>query len=77
MANEDFDLVELEQSDLPRMAELVRRYKDARLDPTDVSVVAIAERLGVTQIATVDRRDFSLIRPRHVQAFRLLPDTLS
>ncbi|GAA4230503.1 hypothetical protein GCM10023075_40380 [Streptosporangium album] len=47
-----------------------------RLDPADVSVVAIAERLGVTQIATIDRRDFTLIRPRHVSAFRLLPDVL-
>jgi predicted nucleic acid-binding protein len=58
------------------MAELVRTYKDARLDPADVSVVAIAERLAITHIATLDRRDFSLIRPRHVSAFTLLPETL-
>ncbi len=61
------------------MAELVRLYKDARLNPADVSVVAIAiaERLGVTQIATIDRRDFTLIRPRHVSAFKLLPEVLA
>ncbi|MEV4103584.1 hypothetical protein AB0J42_25285 [Nonomuraea sp. NPDC049649] len=59
------------------MAELVRLYKDARLDPADVSLAAIAERLGVTQVATIDRRDFTLIRPRHVPAFRLLPETLA
>ncbi|GAA3521990.1 hypothetical protein FHR32_008627 [Streptosporangium album] len=76
LVTEEFELVDLLAADVRRMAELVRLYKDARLDPADVSVVAIAERLGVTQIATIDRRDFTLIRPRHVSAFRLLPDVL-
>lgn len=39
----------------------------------DASLVAIAERLGVTEIATLDRRDFTVVRPRHVGAFVLLP----
>ncbi|GAA3126454.1 hypothetical protein [Nonomuraea salmonea] len=74
---EEFELVELLPVDVRRMAELVRLYKDARLDPADVSVVAIAARLGITQIATIDRRDFTLIRPRHVSAFSLLPEILA
>ncbi|WP_440070473.1 type II toxin-antitoxin system VapC family toxin [Streptosporangium sp. OZ121] len=74
---EEFELVDLLPVDVRRMAEFVRLYKDARLDPADVSVVAIAERLGVTQIATIDRRDFTLIRPRHVSAFALLPEVLN
>jgi hypothetical protein len=37
------------------------------------SVVAIAERLDVREIATIDRRPFSVVRPRHVDAFTLLP----
>jgi hypothetical protein len=32
------------------MAELVRTYEDARLDPADVSVVAIAERVGCSSL---------------------------
>lgn len=32
-----------------------------------------AERLNVRQIITTDRRDFSLVRPRHCVAFELLP----
>jgi uncharacterized protein len=36
-------------------------------------VIAIAERLGITQIATRDRRDFTVVRPRHAGAFELLP----
>lgn len=37
------------------------------------SVVAVAERLGLTEIATIDRRHFSVVRPRHIDAFTLLP----
>lgn len=77
LVTEEFELVDLRPADVRRMAELVRFHKDARLDPADVSVVAIAERLDVTQIATLDRRDFTLIRPRHTPAFRLLPAVLA
>lgn len=59
--------------DLLRMAELVARYSDLPLGTVDASVVAAAERLEVTTIATLDRRDFGVVRPRHVEAFELLP----
>ena len=42
------------------------------LGGVDSSIVAAAERLRVTTIATLDRRHFGLIRPDHVQAFELL-----
>ncbi|GII67278.1 hypothetical protein Skr01_73630 [Sphaerisporangium krabiense] len=77
LVTEEFESVDLLPADVRRMAELVQFYRDARLDPADVSVVANAERLGITQIATIDRRDFSLIRPRHVPAFRLLAEVLA
>lgn len=32
-----------------------------------------AEQLGVQEIATLDRRHFSVVRPSHVNAFALLP----
>lgn len=66
-------LVDLVPADLGRMAELVSRYNDLRLDPTDASVMAIAERLNVQQVATLDRRDFSVVRPRHVAHFAIVP----
>jgi uncharacterized protein len=68
-----YALVELEGADLKRMAELARDYRDLRLDPTDASVIAMAERLGVKQVATLDRRDFGVVRPRHVDARQLVP----
>jgi hypothetical protein len=33
----------------------------------------MAERLGVTTVFTLDRRHFGALRPRHVQAFDIVP----
>ena len=63
-----------EPADFEGMAELVGRYANLDLGAADASIVAIAERLGVSTIATVDRRDFSIVRPKHVAAFELVPD---
>ena len=41
------------------------------LGTVDASVVAAAERLGITAVATTDRRHFSVVRPSHVAAFEL------
>lgn len=71
----DGDLVieSLTAADLARVAELVETYIDLGLGGTDASVIAIAERLGQSEIATLDRRHFSVVRPAHVDAFGLLP----
>lgn len=60
-------------ADWMRIAELVARYSDLPLGTADASVVAAAERLGVTEVATVDRRHFHVVRPCHAGAFTLLP----
>jgi uncharacterized protein len=57
------------------MAELVRGYDDLALGTMDASVIAVAERLDVRKIATLDRRHFTAVRPSHVEAFTLLPET--
>lgn len=59
--------------DYQRMSELVEQYHDLPLGAADASIVALAERLRVTRIATVDRRDFGIVRPRHIGAFELVP----
>lgn len=66
-------VVDLEQEDWQRVRMLVRRYADLPLGVFDASVVAVAERLEERVIATLDRRHFSVVRPRHVRAFALLP----
>jgi hypothetical protein len=56
------------------MAELADTYIDRPMGATDASVIAIAERLGIVEIACTDRTDFRMVRPRHVEAFTLLPE---
>jgi uncharacterized protein len=73
VANGEMGLAELTTHDLRRTLELLDRYSAARIGFVDAAVVATAERLRVSRILTTDRRDFSLIRPRHCKAFELLP----
>lgn len=71
--NGEMVLEELTLQDLRRTLELLDRYSAARIGFVDAAVVATAERLRVSRILTTDRRDFALIRPRHCDAFELLP----
>ncbi len=66
-------VAELTITDYTRSVELVRRYADLGLGLVDASVVAIAERLNVVTIATLDRRHFTVVRPAHCDAFELIP----
>jgi len=71
--NYAFQLAGLADSDIRRMAELVRRYADRRLGGTDASVIAVCERLAIATVATVNLRDFANVRPRHVVALTTVP----
>ncbi len=73
LAGGDFQVEQLSPDDLRRAAVLVDQYADLPLGAVDASVVAVAERLGATEIATLDRRHFSIVRAAHVGALRLLP----
>lgn len=70
----DLALAPLTVEDTERMAELVDAYADLRLGGVDASVIAIAERLNVATVATLNRRDFTVVRPRHVKALTLIPE---
>jgi predicted nucleic acid-binding protein len=68
-----FEMVDLRADDWARIIDLVQSYADLPLGMVDASVVAVAERLGATQIATLDHRHFSVVRPSHIPDFELLP----
>jgi predicted nucleic acid-binding protein len=69
----DLSQVDITPADLVRMSELMRRYQGFPLGVTDASVVAVAERLKVTEVATLDRRHFHAIAPAHAAALDLVP----
>ena len=61
----------LSDGDLSRALAIMGKYP--QLGFTDSTIVAMAERLALTTIATTDRRHFKTIRPRHVRQFTLVP----
>ena len=63
----------LEPVDLRRATELMARYADARIGFVDAAIAALAERLAIVRVYTLDRRDFTMLHPRHVPAFEVLP----
>ena len=58
--------------DWMRIVELVVQYRDLALGTVDASVIAVAERLGVRDIATIDRRHFSVVQTK-IGTLNLLP----
>jgi predicted nucleic acid-binding protein len=59
--------------DWVRIRELVGRYRDLPLGGTDAGVIALAERLNITRVATLDRKHFTVVRPRHTNSLTLVP----
>lgn len=59
------------EQDWSRIARLVRQYAGFPLGVADASV--IAERLGATQIASIDHRHMRAVKPAHCDGFELLP----
>ncbi|TML14862.1 MAG: PIN domain-containing protein [Actinobacteria bacterium] len=63
----------LTSDDWNRVVEFLEQDHDLDLGVVDASIVAVAERLNVTTIATLNDRDFRVVRPRHCDAFVLAP----
>jgi predicted nucleic acid-binding protein len=66
-------IVPLADIDIERATQIYSHYIDTRLDFVDASVIAMAERLKISTVLTLDHRDFSLVRPVHVEYLTLLP----
>lgn len=71
---EPFEIEAPEPEDWQRIGSLVEQYVDLPLGGTDASLIALAERLDARTVITLDRRHFSVVRPRHCGAFELLPE---
>jgi uncharacterized protein len=69
--------IDLTLEDWARSVEFIDTYATLRLGTVDASVVAVAERLKLTDIATMNGRDFYAVRPKHCSTFRLLPEGIA
>ena len=68
-----FTIIDLIAIDYQRTIELIGIYADLGLGFVDASIIAIAERRSLTQVATLNRRDFAVVRPAHCDALDLVP----
>jgi hypothetical protein len=59
--------------DYVRIRQVLDRYADQDIGFVDAAVLAVVERYGERKLATLDRRHFSILRPRHIEALELLP----
>jgi predicted nucleic acid-binding protein len=73
ITSRELQVADLTIMDYRRCKELIEQYADMGLGLVDASVITVAEKLNVTTLATLNRRDFSVVRPRHADAFELLP----
>lgn len=61
-------------ADIPRIVEVMEKYRDLPADFADASLVALAERIGIREIATIDN-DFSIYRTKDKRRFtNVFPD---
>lgn len=63
----------LTYADIERAQAILQAYSAAKFDLVDACIMALAERLQITQVCTFDRRDFSIFRPKHCDYLELLP----
>jgi predicted nucleic acid-binding protein len=73
LINKEINIEHFHSGDLVRCAELLKQYDYLNLGFVDATLVAISERLKIRRILTTDRRHFSAVKPKHCEAFTLLP----
>jgi predicted nucleic acid-binding protein len=64
-----FQVFPLTVEHLPRVAELMGKYRELPMDLADASLVILAEDLGSGRILTTDRRDFGAYRWKNRRPF--------
>jgi uncharacterized protein len=67
-AHSSLEIDQNTSSDLPKIIALLDKYSDLPVDFADVSIVALAERLNVSRVASVDQ-DFAIYRPSDKRRF--------
>jgi len=66
-------LLPLGEEDLPRIRDLMKKYRDLPMDLADAALVRVAEREAISTVFTLDRRDFHTYRPSKLGRFTLVP----
>lgn len=62
VARASVEILPLGPDDVPRIRELMQQYANRPMDLADAALIRVAEREGIRQIFTVDRKDFAVYR---------------
>lgn len=73
VSNGAVNLATLDRTDVPRIREVMHKYRDLPMDLADAALVRVAERERIRRIFTVDRRDFEIYRPYRLGRFEIIP----
>ncbi|MDP5016597.1 PIN domain-containing protein [Anabaena sp. UHCC 0187] len=73
LVNSNVIIEGINKTDLKRVTEILSQYADSELDFVDATIVAIAERMNIPKILTLDKHIFSIINPQHCAAFEIFP----
>lgn len=70
--NRNFNLEPIKDLDIIRIIEILKKYDTLNIGYVDASIVAIAERLKINKILTLDRKHFEVVAPRGFDCFDIL-----
>jgi predicted nucleic acid-binding protein len=73
IATSAIEIMPLGIEDVPRIRELMHKYRDLPMDLADGALVRVAERERLRRIFTLDRRDFQVYRPARLGRFAIIP----
>lgn len=73
LESEAIALLPLDEVDVPRMTELMAKYRDLPMDLADAALVRVAERERIRHVFTLDQRDFRVYRPAGLGRLSLIP----
>ncbi len=68
----NFQIEIIKFPDILRTVEILNKYKSLNIGFVDGSIIAIAERLKINQILTLDRKHFSAVIPVGFDYFEML-----
>jgi uncharacterized protein len=74
--DKDIQCLHLETSAVTWLAERAIRYQDMRPQLADLSLLYLADQIGIDHIFTLDRRDFLVYRQITGAPFILLPEAV-
>jgi hypothetical protein len=66
-------LLPLDRRDVPRIRELMHKYRDRKMDLADAALVRVAERERISTVFTIDRTDFQVYRSLGSRRFTVIP----